>query len=74
MAIKINSNTVIYDDQVFKVGSGTTLGRPGSPVQGMIRYNTDLNAFEGYSNGAWSLIAGSSGNNGKSIILAMVFG
>ena len=27
---------------------GTTGERPGSPFEGMIRYNTTLNTFEGY--------------------------
>ena len=39
--------------------SGTTLQRPGTPspgpahVNGQIRYNTDTNEIEAYSNGAW---------------------
>lgn len=42
----------------FKVASGSNADRPGSPVDGMIRYNTDLTSFEGRSNGAWSAIGG----------------
>jgi hypothetical protein len=42
----------------FKVASGTTAERPGTPVNGMIRYNSDLTAFEGYAAGAWSGIGG----------------
>ena len=40
------------------VPRGTTINRPGSPVNGYLRYNTDINAFEGYVNGAWSGIGG----------------
>lgn len=58
MAIKIQGDTVIYDDKVFKVGSGTTAQRPQTPTEGMIRYNTDLETFEGYSNGMWGAIGG----------------
>lgn len=61
MAIKIQGDTVIYDDKVFQVGSGTTLERPGTPAEGMIRYNTDLDTFEGYSNGSWGAIGGVAG-------------
>jgi hypothetical protein len=39
----------------------TTANRPTTPVNGMIRYNTDLASFEGYANGQWqTLIATSS--------------
>ncbi len=37
---------------------GTTAQRPGSPAAGMIRYNTDLVAFEGYNGTAWAPIGG----------------
>lgn len=37
--------------------AGTTAQRP-SPVNGMIRYNSDELEFEGYANGAWGRIAG----------------
>lgn len=37
---------------------GTTAQRPGSPVNGMIRYNTDLVSFEGYIGSAWGSVGG----------------
>jgi len=40
------------------VPKGSTAARPGSPVDGYIRYNTDLGTFEGYSNNQWSGIGG----------------
>ena len=40
--------------------SGTTSQRDGTPANGMIRYNSDLNVFEGYKSGAWSEIGGGS--------------
>ncbi len=60
MAINIQGTTVIYDDRVFQVGSGTTAQRPASPQTGMIWFNTDLNSFEGYDPVAltWAPIAG----------------
>jgi hypothetical protein len=35
---------------------GTELERPGSPTTGMIRYNTDDNAFEGYNGTNWVVL------------------
>lgn len=36
--------------------SGTTAQRPGSPVNGMMRYNSDLTYIEAYSNSAWKRV------------------
>jgi hypothetical protein len=44
--------------QYILVPKGSTAERPGSPVNGYIRYNTDNEAFEGYVNGQWSGIGG----------------
>ena len=41
-----------------KLPAGTTGQRSGSPGNGMIRYNTSLNQFEGYGNGLWGGIGG----------------
>ena len=50
----------------FVLPSGTTAERPSSPVNGMLRYNTDLNITEQYANGQWNAITSpptiSSGN------------
>jgi len=32
---------------------GTTAQRPASPVNGMVRYNINNNALEGYANNSW---------------------
>lgn len=37
---------------------GTTAQRPGSPGDGMIRFNTTNNVFEGYKNSAWGELGG----------------
>lgn len=58
MAIRIQGDTVIFDDKVFKVGSGTTAQRPASPALGMLWFNTDLNSFEGYNGTEWSAVGG----------------
>jgi hypothetical protein len=41
-----------------KLPAGTDAQRSGSPANGMIRYNTDLNSFEGYVAGVWGGIGG----------------
>jgi hypothetical protein len=41
-----------------KLPAGSSAQRSGSPVNGMIRYNADLNSFEGYADGAWGGIGG----------------
>jgi hypothetical protein len=33
---------------------GTDAQQPGTPVNGMLRYNEDNNKFEAYENGAWA--------------------
>ena len=42
-------------NQYLKVPSGTTAERPSSPVEGMIRYNSETGNFEGY-NGTWVVL------------------
>ena len=46
------------------VAAGTTAQRPGTPSNGMFRYNSTDNAFEGYANGAWGAIGGGGGATG----------
>ena len=40
------------------IPSGTTGERDGSPANGYFRYNTDLDSFEGYVDGAWGGVGG----------------
>jgi hypothetical protein len=63
MAIQVSGDTVIYNDKVFKVGSGTTVQRPASPVLGMIRFNTTINSFEGYDGTTWKSVGGGAIND-----------
>jgi len=62
MAIKINGNTVIYDDEVLRISASTTENRPNTPVIGMLRYNTTENTFEGYNGFGWGPIGGGAVN------------
>ena len=47
---------------------GTTAQRPSSPNNGMIRYNTTLSRYEGYSGSAWSQIGGGATGGGSDAI------
>ena len=40
--------------------------RPGTPVSGMLRYNTTINEFEGYNGTAWASVGGSAISNDTS--------
>ena len=42
----------------IKLPDGDTSQRNSSPLNGMLRYNSQTNVFEGYSNGAWGSIGG----------------
>jgi hypothetical protein len=44
----------------IKVPVGTTAERPGSPITGFVRFNTDLNTFEGYNGSEWGGLGGAA--------------
>jgi hypothetical protein len=58
----------------FDLPSGTTAERPGSPVNGMLRYSTTFNKLEAYQNSVWgqfepsyavdTLVVGGGGGGG----------
>jgi len=72
MALKINGTTIVDDSRNIvnaisatftgtthvALPSGTTGQRTGSPAAGMVRYNTTLGNFEGYSDGMWANLTG----------------
>jgi len=45
-------------NQYILVPKGNNSQRPGTPSNGYLRYNTDLDAFEGYVAGAWTGVGG----------------
>ena len=63
--IGINLDNPLYildinDTGAIRFPRGTTAQRP-SGVNGLLRYNTDENKFEGYANGQWGSIGGGGG-------------
>lgn len=61
-----NGNTTINATGFLKISAGTTGDRPGSPVAGMIRYNSTNQQFEGYGT-AWGGFGGASGASGNAV-------
>jgi hypothetical protein len=43
---------------------GATTDRPAVPTEGMFRYNSTLDVFEGFSNNAWGQVGGDAGATG----------
>jgi hypothetical protein len=57
----INANSATFTGTGFvKLPSGTVDQRP-SGVDGMIRFNSESNSFEGYKNSAWSVLGAGGG-------------
>jgi hypothetical protein len=46
-------NTTINDTGFLKTPVGTTAQRPGTPVQGDVRWNSDLGYHEIYTGSTW---------------------
>jgi len=53
LAITTLDAIVMNTPKNLLIPKGVESNRPGSPVNGMIRYNTDTDQFEGYQSGAW---------------------
>lgn len=49
----VNDQVIVDSTNTMLIPKGTTAERPTSPVDGHIRYNTDVNQFETYQNSAW---------------------
>ena len=61
---------IVNSTQSLQIPVGTTLERPATPTNGMIRYNTSLSRYEGYNNGYWLQLSGVIDNSGNTRILA----
>jgi hypothetical protein len=61
VTVGLASDAVLPGTSSVTVPIGTTAQRTGSPVNGMLRYNTDTATFEGYANGSWGSIAAGGG-------------
>lgn len=67
-ALTATADSTFSSTGALTISKGTTGQQPGSPVVGMMRYNTTTNQFEGYSGSspAWKSIGGSALSNDTS--------
>ena len=56
--VGIATNPTLPGTEYFKPPAGTTAQRPGSPTNGMVRFNSDLFAIEVYAGSAWDALSG----------------
>ena len=64
--LNVTGNSIFSSTSNILIAKGTSAQRPGTPVPGMIRYNTENNQFEGYSS-AWGGFGGASGAAGNAV-------
>jgi hypothetical protein len=67
-AITATTDSTFSSTGALTISKGTTAQQPGTPVTGMLRYNTTTNQFEGYSGSspAWNPVGGASLSNDTS--------
>jgi hypothetical protein len=63
-------SVVIDSNQSLIIPIGDNGDRPATPTNGMIRYNTDLDRYEGYNNGFWLTLSGVADSDGNTYISA----
>jgi hypothetical protein len=68
------SNFVFKGNKSVLVPAGDTASRPGTPANGMIRYNTDNSVLEHYIGGSWKSVASEDFANAAAIRYSIVFG
>jgi hypothetical protein len=52
----------------WRIPQGTTAQRPASAANGQLRFNTDLNKFEGYNGTAWTSVGGGATGGGADTV------
>lgn len=55
-AVEADGRIITNTGRSLEIPDGPASSRPATGVNGMIRYNTDVQTFEGYINGAWQLL------------------
>lgn len=53
ITIGTNQDVTFNANSAVTIPSGTTADRPGTPVNGMVRYNSNTAVIEGYANSTW---------------------
>lgn len=62
--VSLASNPVLPGVASVTIPQGTSIDRPIATALGMVRYNTDLQQFEGYTSAGWVQFAVSTGGSG----------
>ena len=57
-ALTVSGNVELTGTGYLQLPSGTDGERPGTPVEGMLRWNDTSNVFEGYDGNVWGKIGG----------------
>ena len=57
-------NVIFSGTGYVQMPVGATTDRPGTPADGMLRYNSTLDTFEGFSNNQWGAVGGGAGATG----------
>ena len=60
----------VYGNGYWKIPAGTTAQRPASAITGMIRYNSEIDSFEGYD-GSWGSLGGGATGSGTDKIFIL---
>ncbi len=63
-ALSATGNVTFSGFGYTQLQSGATTDRPAEPAAGMMRYNTTLGQFEGYSASGWGAIGGTGATGG----------
>lgn len=64
----ITSDVQFTSTGAIKLPAGTTAQEPGTPLTGMLRFNTTLGAFEGYNGFLWSSVGGGATGAGPDTV------
>ena len=68
-----NSQVVIGGSGALALPVGTDANRPGGPLQGSVRYNTDRNQFEGYNGNYFVSLGGVRDVDGNTFVIGEKF-
>jgi hypothetical protein len=66
--VSITTNPIIPGTGSLTLPIGSSFARPGTPVGGMLRYNSDLGVVEAYTTAGWITLGTGSGGGGVTAI------
>jgi hypothetical protein len=70
-ALTASSDSTFSSTGALTISKGNTGARPGVPVSGMLRFNTQTSEFEGYNGTTWASVGGASLSNDTSTATAL---